>query len=418
MLRITVSRIRVFFAVLGCAILSASLFDWAQSLRAAESGYAWVKAAAPIASAAETAEIWQISASCVRPFFVNAVLQSKLRLASHYALAPDAVRAWGTRPLGEGPQPATDQSGGLYRLASAERANRAQHSAQSERGAMLHVRYAEWYANLFKLKVAEHAWERRLASVADQSVTVSAATRRNFGAYGDRGIERVGGQGDFDHYLLVLLGLGGFSDDQEQALRVDCMQFMPVKRIFRNANYLGEFWRWPVDHAAAFSFGLELMLIGIFFAPIDLWIGTGDMQAVRRHIGDAVNRFGTKVRSLANKIRSQAFARHWRDPRCNPRHLHRSQLSRPGGRRNPFRVQTCRYAAAAPRPRCPRAHRLQKNHRGRHGMVQAGNDVEDNARDALNAGALLPKNRDCDMSQRDHGYFSDQRGEHAERVRQ
>ena len=111
-------------------------------------------------------------------------------------------------------------------------------SAQSERGAMLHVRYAEWYANLFKLEIAEHAWERRLASIADQSVTVSAATRRNFGAYGDRGIERVGGQGDFDHYLLVLLGLGGFSDDQEQALRADCMQFIPVKRIFRNANYL------------------------------------------------------------------------------------------------------------------------------------------------------------------------------------
>ena len=51
-------------------------------------------------------------------------------------------------------------------------------------------------------------------------------------------------------------------------------------------------------------------------------------------------------------------------------------------------------------------------------MVQAGNDVEDNARDALNAGVLLPKNRDCDMSQRGHGHFSDQRGDHAERIRQ
>ena len=28
---------------------------------------------------------------------------------------------------------------------------------------MLHVRYAEWYANLFKLKVPEHEWEQRLA---------------------------------------------------------------------------------------------------------------------------------------------------------------------------------------------------------------------------------------------------------------
>ena len=178
---------------------------------------------------------------------------------------------------------------------------------------MLHVRYAEWYANLFKLKVAEHEWERRLASVADQSVTVSEATRRNFGAYGDRGIERVGGQGDFDHYLLVLLGLGGFSDDQEQALRVDCMQFIPVKRIFRNANYLGEIWRWPVDHAAAFSFGLELVLIGIFFIPIDLWIASGDFNAVRRHVEVEVSRFVArllaKLRSLPRSKFALAFRR-------------------------------------------------------------------------------------------------------------
>jgi hypothetical protein len=163
------------------------------------------------------------------------------------------------------------------------------------------VRYAEWYANLFKLEIAEHEWERRLASVADQSVTVSEATRRNFGAYGDRGVERVGGQADFDHYLLVLLGLGGFSDDQEQALRTDCMQFIPVKRIFRNANYLGEIWRWPVDHAAAFSFGFELLLIGIFFIPIDLWIASGDFNTVRRHVHEEARRF---VAKLLAKLRS------------------------------------------------------------------------------------------------------------------
>jgi hypothetical protein len=299
MLRITVSRIRIFFAVLGCAILSASLFDWAQNLRATESGYAWVKAAAPVAPADETAEIWQVSASCVRPFFVKAVLQAKVDLSNHYALAPEAVRNWRTHPAGESLAVATGQSAGLYRLVNGEQAGRGQNSAQMERGAMLHVRYAEWYANLFKLEIQQHEWERRLSNVADQSVTVSEATRRNFGAYADRGIERAGGQSDFDHYLLVLLGLGGFSADQEQALHAGCVKFIPVKRIFRSANYLGQVWRWPVDHAAAFSFGLELVLIGIFFTPIDLWIGTGDLQAVKRHIGDAVNRFATRVRSLA-----------------------------------------------------------------------------------------------------------------------
>src|SRR6202451_1344866 len=111
MLRITVSRIRIFFVVLGCAILSASLFDWAQNLRAAEAGYAWVKADAPNAPAVETAEIWQVAAGCVRPFFVNAVLQSKIKLNNHYALAPEAVRGWPARPMSE---PADNQHGGRY----------------------------------------------------------------------------------------------------------------------------------------------------------------------------------------------------------------------------------------------------------------------------------------------------------------
>jgi len=296
MLRITVSRIRVFFVVLGCAILSASLFDWAQNLRAAEAGYAWVKADAPNAPAVETAEIWQVAAGCVRPFFVNAVLQSKIKLNNHYALAPEAVRAWRSRPMSE--EPAANQTGGLYRLVN-EQDGREQ---DSERGAMLHVRYAEWYADLFKLEVGAHEWERRLADIADQSVTVSEATRKSFGAYSGRGIEQAGGRGDFDHYLLVLLGLGGFADDQEQAIRADCVKFIPVKKIFKSANFLGEMWRWPVDHAAAFSFGLELMLIGILFIPIDLWIATGDVRAVRRHIAEAVTRFATTVFSYACKF--------------------------------------------------------------------------------------------------------------------
>jgi hypothetical protein len=300
MLRITVSRVRIFFAVLGCAILAASLFDWAQTLRATESGYTWVRADSPVAPAVETAEIWQVSASCVRPFLVNAALQAKVDLSNHYAMAPEAVRGWRTRPGDGSLQRATDQTGGLYRLASAEPPNRAQNSAQMEHGAMLHVRYAEWYANLFKLEVAAHEWERRLADVADQSVTVSEATRRSFGAGRDSG--RLGAAADFDNYLLVLLGLGGFSAEQEQALRADCVKFIPVEKIYKSANYLSEIWRWPVDHAAAFSFGLELLLIGIFFIPIDLWLGTGDTRAVKRHIGDAVGRFGTKVCSLAKRF--------------------------------------------------------------------------------------------------------------------
>jgi hypothetical protein len=304
MLRITVLRIRVFLAVLGCAILSASLFDWAQNLRAAEAGYAWVRVNAPTGPAAETAEVWQVSASCVRPFFVNAVLQSKIALNNHYASAPAAVRAWRTRPLDER---AESQNSGLYRLVDSRQAAGGRNSAQMERGAMLHVRYAEWYADLFKLEVQAHEWERRLADIADQNVTVSEATRKSFGAYSGRGVEKSGDRGDFDHYLVVLLGLGGFPADQEQAIRADCVKFIPVKKIFKSANYLGEIWRWPVDHAAAFSFGLELVLIGLLFIPIDLWIATGDARAVRRHIAEGIARFATKVLSRARKSAARAL---------------------------------------------------------------------------------------------------------------
>ncbi|MGA8356533.1 MAG: hypothetical protein WB772_04180 [Xanthobacteraceae bacterium] len=222
-------------------------------------------------------------------------------------MAPEAVRAWHSRPMSEGPQPPANQSGGLYRLVN-ERDSRGQDSAQMERGAMLHVRYAEWYADLFKLEVQAHEWERRLADIADQSVTVSEATRKSFGAYSGRGIEQAGDRGDFDHYLLVLLGLGGFADDQEQVIRADCVKFIPVKKIFKSANYFGEMWRWPVDHAAAFSFGLELMLIGILFIPIDLWIATGDARAVRRHIAEEVTRFASTVFSYACKFVSRLLA--------------------------------------------------------------------------------------------------------------
>ena len=301
MLRITVSRIRIFFAVLGCAILSASLFDWAQNLRAAEAGYAWVKADSPNAPAVETAEIWQVAASCVRPFFVNAVasenqaqqsLRFGARSGSRMALSSDERR--------------TGRQSDRRPVSPRQRAGRPRTKfAQMERGAMLHVRYAEWYADLFKLEVQAHEWERRLADIADQSVTVSEATRKSFGAYSGRGIEQAGGRGDFDHYLVVLLGLGGFADDQEQAISADCVKFIPVKKIFNSANYLGEMWRWPVDHAAAFSFGLELVLIGILFIPIDLWIATGDVRAVRRHIAEEVTRFATTVFSYACKFVSR-----------------------------------------------------------------------------------------------------------------
>jgi hypothetical protein len=296
MLRITVLRVRVFFAVLGCAILGASLVDWTQTLRAAESGYAWVRSDSSPAPAAETAEIWRTSASCMRPFFVDAVLQSKARLKSYYNLVPAEVQASRTRPSFAADAPPAAGQNGAYRLVSDQP---GQSPAQLERGAMLHARYAEWYANVFKLEIEEHQWDERLNGIADQSVTVSEATRRSFSA--GRGIGRDPASGDFDHNLLALLGLGGFRNDQEQAMLARCITIVPVKKVFKSAPYVSELWRWPVDDAAAFSFGMELVLIAIFFVPIDLWLGTGDARAAWRHVAPVAARLAARVHDHGRK---------------------------------------------------------------------------------------------------------------------
>ena len=293
MLRITVLRVRIFFAVLGCAILGASLFDWTQALRTSESGYAWVRTQSSSAPAAETAEIWQTSASCMRPFFIDAALRSKARLKAYYDAVPAEVRAWRTRPTFSAGAPPPTRSNASYRLIS-DRPNPGQTAAQLERGAMLHARYAEWYANVFKLEIEEHRWEERLKSIADQSVTVSGATRRSFSA--GRGVARdAATTGDFDHNLLTLLGLDGFSGDEEQVMLARCVSIVPVKKIFQSANYVDELWRWPIDDAAAFSFGLELVLLAMFFVPIDLWLGTGNIRAVRRHVAASAARLAMRV---------------------------------------------------------------------------------------------------------------------------
>ncbi|HEX4043706.1 MAG TPA: hypothetical protein VHY10_18565 [Xanthobacteraceae bacterium] len=286
MLRITVSRIRIFFAVMGCAVLGTSLIDWAQSLRVAESGYAWVQANSPLAPAVETAEIWRASARCMRPFFVDAVLRSKARLNAYYDLVPPEVRA--ARSSAATPHDTT------YHLVADRQDGGSENAAQLERGAMLHARYAEWYANVFKLEIDEHQWEERLNNVADKSVTVGEGTRRSTAG---RGSALNDAAGDFDRNILGLLGLNGFPADLEAALRARCVGIIPVKKVFKSPTYASEFWRWPVEYPATFSFGLELLLIAIFFVPIDLWIATGNTRAAWQHVAEVTARLAARMHS-------------------------------------------------------------------------------------------------------------------------
>jgi hypothetical protein len=305
--RTTVSHFRLSIALLGCAVLAASLFDWTLALRANEHGYAWVGAEASTAPALETAEIWQASAGCERPYFVRAALQSKARLKSYYDLAPDEVRAWQNR------SPRSDsQQQGVYHLASASDQDVRRRNAEMEYEARLHAQHAEWYATVYKLEILANQWEQRLNSVSDQRLIIGEAARASFEANAMPAAGSANRSGNFDSHVLSLLGLGGFPGDEEKAVEADCVQITPVKKILQTVNYFHEIWRWPFDRAAAFAIGFELVLIALLLPPIILWLVTGDPEAAKRHVRRSVRRFVTKVRTFhKNKfiVRSLAVAR-------------------------------------------------------------------------------------------------------------
>jgi hypothetical protein len=296
-LRITISQIRLCITVLGCAVLAGSLFDWAQALRAAERGYAWEGIGSSSAPALETAEIWQASAGCERPYFVRAALQSKTKLKSYYDLAPDEVRAWRNRSTRSDNNPAAEQRS-VYRVASTAEQDGRRRNADMEYEARLHAQHAEWYATVYKLEIQANQWEHRLNNVSDQKVIIGEATRKSFEANSVPAAGSASTNGNFESHVLSLLGLGGFPSDDEKAIEADCVQITPVKKVLQDPNYFAEIWRWPIDRAAAFAIGLELVLIGLLLPPIIVWLVTGDPEAVKRYIRRSARRFVAKVRAL------------------------------------------------------------------------------------------------------------------------
>jgi hypothetical protein len=281
-------------------VLGASLVSWAHTQSTATNALAWVGRESSNAPAVETAEIWQTSADCVRPFFVKAVLRSKARLKAYYDVAPDELRAWRNRQeRRESLHPSPDQKG-PYRYVSAE-PDAGLEVAQSEYDATLHAQYAEWFATVSKLTIQESQWEQRLTTVADQKVIIGDATRRGFAAYSGQELELANAKGGFEHYILFLLGLGGFAADEEAAIEHTCVVVTPIKKIVQSVSYWREVWRWPIDRAVAFSLGLELILGGLFFIPIALWIRTGDPRVVARHFGTMARQVAASVSTLRRR---------------------------------------------------------------------------------------------------------------------
>lgn len=288
------SRIRLFIGALGFAVLATSLISWAYSRHAAAGHYTWVKVDPLGVPPAETAELWRVSANCIRPYFVRALFRSKAKLEAHYNAAPDEVRArLNPRAYpGQSVKPAAWHPSESGREKESARGN-----PFGEYVAALQVKYAEWYAALFKLEIEAGNWQQRLLEVTDQTVVLSAASRASFAAYSHGASKLTGSQDDFDGQILTSLGLGGLSSDEQLSLKSACVTINPVVARFREPYVLGGLWRWPLDCLAEFSFGLELMLISIFFAPIALWLGTGDLN-VRPQLRTLNDRLGARIRDF------------------------------------------------------------------------------------------------------------------------
>jgi hypothetical protein len=303
MFQSTVSRVRFALSALGVVVLCASLFNWTQALPGAQHQYTWVDARASDAAALDTAEIWQVSGSCARPYFIRAALRSKARLKTYYDLAPEAVRARLNRSSGI---PRSVAPKGWYRLVKDQAADND--DPDMEYSALLHVQYAEWYANVFKLEIEASRWQQRLTDVADQRLTLGGSTRNNFSADSVPNTGALGATGGFDTQVMATLGLSGFPKDEEQSLKTECVNVSLMKKILASPNYLRELRRWPVEQTAAFVLALELILLGIFLVPLTLWIGTGDAQLAAQHVREAINRMAAAARSFDWKKRVRAAA--------------------------------------------------------------------------------------------------------------
>jgi hypothetical protein len=292
------SRVGVLIGLLGFAVLGLSLYAWAGNgphhrLYYTEDEYAWVPLDASNVPAIATDEIWRAPADCQLPYFVKAAVQAKAKLKAYNDAAPEEIRALRERADRRLTlQRAADKTPFDYFL-KREQQGRAQDIAGTDYDAELHAKYTEWYVTVSKLEEQVKQWEQRLNDVADRGAAFSETRLGSADRRGFSGTDR-----DLERRAFSLLGLGGFSEDQQQAIKAACVRVIPIKKIVARTHYHTDVWRWPFDHVATFWFGLELVLVSVLFRPIATWIRTGDVQAAWRHARDAAKRLLTTARRV------------------------------------------------------------------------------------------------------------------------
>src|ERR1700731_1372861 len=96
MVRTGIARLGIVVAFAGLAVLGASLFHWNETTRSrgllySDNEYEWVLSSASTKPALARDEIWELPASCVKPFYLAQAHDFESKLAAHNATKPVPV---------------------------------------------------------------------------------------------------------------------------------------------------------------------------------------------------------------------------------------------------------------------------------------------------------------------------------------
>lgn len=158
--------------------------------------------AAPAAPAIDNDERWQVGAACLRPYFAAAAAQARAALRAYDDAGPEEIRAWRNRP-------------------------------QPDDARALHAKFPDWFEAESRLGRQAAQWQRRLDELAGRTVTLSEARMRvrDVRLYVSEDPELAGAGRDFQHFMYFLLGLGGFPDEQMDAIRAACIDVVAIGPI-------------------------------------------------------------------------------------------------------------------------------------------------------------------------------------------
>ena len=304
--RTKIARLGIVIAVVGLAVLAASLFHWnrttlSRGLIYSDDHYDWTIAALSSKPALEVDEVWDLPAACVKPFYLAQIQDFKGKLTAHNATKPPAVVL---DPPKKNTQFATDpdfqrQLEGWDRRLQVLRRNsdaisqvaKAYGSYDTTTFNALNKALEDndlavdplWVATRLRLSLLIEQWtldadgveNKRSAKSYILNAVQHPSAINNISA--SIAISNAKTSEDrFDQAAQYLLGLVPFSSDMAKAIRLKCLEKTPIKRVLTDTVYGSDIGRWPLEMPGSFWIGIALSVLGLLLGPVVFWIRTAD----------------------------------------------------------------------------------------------------------------------------------------------